>query len=304
MTVAAVKTYWIDERGRPAELLERVGRLGDDVATFAVHTMGWVRVQEIVRYWEIELDPRAVQPASIATLCDMVRQFGRHGSPWLARVRAYNGVDWLSSSTVGSTAQSADELVAWIEAVVRFGRDPQIPCALDVTDLGEPDLGRRTDDPMLDEIASAWRGTRGEISSTPADPFMHMRWAPLPCRSVKVLVRDTPSAALVFASYFPASTEFWTEGTVRRFRFGRVSEEVPDRALAANVIASAEATLISRRPRSERVRGLVRRSDASVVHADWERISLPACLDSAKTPNAVIVYCHAARVMDLRQAAS
>ena len=133
---------------------------------------------------------------------------------------------------------------------------------------------------------------------------MNMRWAPLPCRSVKVLVRDAPTNALVFASYFPASTELWAERTVRRFRYGRVAEVVPDRALAAKVIESAETTLAQGRPRAERLQGFVRKSDASVVHVDWERISLPARLDGAAAPNAVIVYCHASSVQDLRKAAS
>jgi hypothetical protein len=303
MAFAPVNTYWIDEEGREADLYARVGRRGDDVATFALHTMGWVRLQEIVRYWEIEFDPRATQPAAIASLCDLVRRLSTRSSPWMATVRVFNGADWLIHSTFGSGSDEADKLIGWIEAVAHFGWVPRVPSGLGVFDLGEPNLNR-IDDSMLSEIAAAWQSARGEIRSSAEDPFMNMRWAPLPRRSVKVLVRDVPSKALVFASYFPACTELWAERTVRRFRYGRVVEEVPDRALAAKVIESAETTLAQGRPRAERLKGLVQKSDASVVHVDWERISLPARLDGAAKPNAVIVYCHASSVLDLRQAAS
>lgn len=303
MPVASVNTRWIDENGHDADLRARTGRLGNDIALFAVHTMGWIRVQEIVRFWDIEFDPRAVQPAAVASLCGLVRRLNMQSLPWAARVRAYDGADWLVHTIFAQCRDDVDKLIEWIEAIARFGQDPLVPSALEVADLGEPDLTRK-DDPMLAEIASAWRDTGGAIAADPADPFMQMRWKPLPCRSVKVLARSAPSGALVFASYFPARTELWAEGTVRRFQHARVCEEVPDRALAAKVVESAEATLAQRRVRSERVRGPVRRSDGSVVHVDWQRISLPACLDGAAVPNAVIVYCHATSVMDLRQAAS
>lgn len=298
MTLASVNARWIDENGDEADLRARVGRLGDDVRIFALHTLGWIRVQEIVRFREIEFDPRVVSPAAVRGLIALITRLHSEDSRWIVQASVYTGQTWLHHCE-----HDVDRLIEWIEGMSALGNNrPTVPSALDVVQLGEPSEDRDRD-PMLVAVMDAWRTENGRISWSPTDPFVRMPWGERPGRNVKVLLREETSRAIVFGSYFPARTSLWNEGTVRRFHHARVVEQVPDRALAARVVQSAEVTLERNRPRSERVKGLCRRSDGSVIHMDWMRVSFPAYFDGANDPNAVIVYCQTLSV-DERQRAS
>lgn len=299
MTLASVNTRWIDENGNEADLLARVGRLGDDVRTFALHTMGWIRVQEIVRFREIEFDPRIASPAAVRGLVAMITQLHSEDSRWVVQASVYTGQTWLHQSE-----HDIARLVEWIEGMAALGDPrPTIPSALEVIDMGEPNPVRDGDATLL-AVMDAWRANEGRISWSPTDPFVRMPWGERPGRNVKVLLREESSRAIVFNSYFPARTSLWNEGTVRRFQHARVIEQVPDRALAAKVVNSAELTLDRNRPRSERLKGLVRRSDGGVVHMDWKRVSFPAFFDGSAEPNAVIVFCQTLAVDERRRANS
>jgi len=299
VTLASVNTRWIDENGEVADLLARVGRLGDDVRTFALHTMGWIRVQEIVRFREIEFDPRIASPAAIRGLVAMITQLHSEDSRWVVQASVYTGRSW-----VHHCEHDVGRLVEWIEGMSALGSTrPVVPSALDVIDMGEPNATRDRD-PILTAVMDAWRSNEGRISWSPTDPFVRMPWGERPGTNVKVLLREEASRAIVFGSYFPARTSLWSEGTVRRFHHARVLEQVPDRALAAKVVQSADLTLDRNRPRSERLKGLVRRSDGDVVHMDWMRVSFPALFDGATVPNAVIVFCQTLTVDERRRATS
>jgi hypothetical protein len=294
-----VNTRWIDEDGNEGDLLARVGRFGEDVRTFAIHTMGWIRIQEIVRFREIEFDPRIASPAAVRALIALITQLHSEDSRWIVNASIYTGETWLNH-----TEHDVGRLTAWIEGMAALGRErPLVPSALDVIDLGEPGAAK-AQDPMLVSVMDAWRANEQRISFSPTDPFMQMPWGERPGRNVKVLLREDVSRAIVFGTYFPARTSLWSEGTVRRFQHARVLEQVPDRALAAKVVQSAEATLDRNRPRSERLKGLVRRSDQSIVHMDWMRVSLPAYFDGAREPNAVVVYCQTLAVEERCRATS
>lgn len=270
-----------------ADLLGRVGRLGDDVRIFALHTLGWIRIQEILRFREIEFDPRVASPAAIQGLIQSIARLNSEDSRWIVQASVYTGQTWMHRAD-----HDIERLIEWIEGISALGSTrPTIPSALDVIDLGEPNPSRDTD-PTLAAVADAWRACNGRITSSPSDPFARMPWGEHPGRNVKVLIREETSRAIVFGPYFPVrTTSLWNLGTVRRFHNGRVLEQVPDRALAAKVVQSAEVTLDRNLPRSERLKGLCRRSDGSVVHMDWMRVSFPAYLDDAGDPNAVIVFC-------------
>lgn len=299
MSLASVNTRWINEDGEEADLLSRVGRLGDDVRIFALHSMGWIRIQEIVRFREIEFDPRVVSPAAVRGLIALISQLHSKDSQWIVQASVYTGQTWMNRCE-----HDVVRLIEWIEGVVALcSAQPTIPSALDVVDLGEPRPGA-DQDPMLRDVVAAWKASNGRIAWSPTDPFVQMPWGESPGRNVKVLIREDTSRAIVFGSYFPLRTSLWSEGTVKRFHHARVMEQVPDRALAAKVVQSAEVTLERNQPRSERLKGLCRRSDGSVVHMDWMRVSFPAYLDGASDPNAVIVFCQTLAVDERRRATS
>lgn len=60
-----ITTQWIDESGRVADLAAKLGRLGEDVSEFAIHTMGWIRCTTIGAFEEYAFDARSVHSLSL-----------------------------------------------------------------------------------------------------------------------------------------------------------------------------------------------------------------------------------------------
>lgn len=76
-----VSTRWIGRDGGDEDLKARVGRLGDDVSVFAVHTLGWIQLLEIARFLEVRLDPRATSAAAVAALDALLYRIERNAEP-------------------------------------------------------------------------------------------------------------------------------------------------------------------------------------------------------------------------------
>lgn len=285
VAVVPVNTRWIDETGGVGDVGRKVGRLGEDVRVFALHTLGWIRIQEIIRYREIEFDPRAVRPRSIEALIDTIRSFGDEGAmPWLAKVSAHTGHSWIS---ITSSEKDTERLIEWIKAMAEVGSEPDVPAALEVSDLPE-NLIVRDQDPALRALVDRWRDSSGHLDLSSAGSWASIL-APRRGGNLKVLRREA-SGAIVFCAYQPSLTPLWDAPIMRRFVQARVLEQVPDRALAQRVVRSAVRTLASGQPRAERFTGPCLRSDGSVEHLDWMRVSLPAS-SIGDDLDTVVVFC-------------
>lgn len=287
MTVVPIRTRWIDEHGKEGDLLTRVGRLGDDMRVFALHTLGWVRIQDIKLYREIEFDPQAVSPETIATVLRVIHEFEGDPAKSLLRASAYTGHSWVSESVMGS---DIDMLSEWISSVAEFGQIPAIPSALSVTDLGDSVITSDRD-PVLQQIVGTWRESGGRLDWSPTGMGTAAPWGgPRPEVNVKILSR-TGDGEIVFSAYQPSLTALWEPNTFSRFVHSRVLERVPDRALAQRVVRSAVRTLASGLPRAERFVGPCLRSDGSVVELDWMRVSLPMRMSGSRETDSVLVFC-------------
>lgn len=287
VTVVAIKTRWIDASGRDGDLERKVGRLGDDTRLFALHTLGWIRVQEILRHLEIEFDPRATHPATIAGLLKMVRGFERTSTLLSVKASAYTGGSWI---TYTCAEGEIDGLVDWVWAITEFGGAPTIPSAISVSDL--PDRMITSDpDQTLRCLLDTWRVTGGRLDLSTPNPWLIASWGgPRPGSNLKVLRRDR-DGQLVFGPYQPSLTALWEPGTFGRFVDARVLESVPDRALAQCVVRSASRTLAAGQPRAERFSGPCLRSDGNVEELDWMRVSLPTATSAGGEVDSLIVFC-------------
>lgn len=287
MTAVPIRTRWIDEYGKEGNLLTRVGRLGDDMRVFALHTLGWVRIQDIKNYREVEFDPQAVSRETIDTVLRVIQEFPGDPTRSLVKASAFTGQSWVSEAAIGA---DIDTLLQWISAVAEFGRVPTIPAALTVTDLADAAI-MSDRDPVLRQIVGAWREADGRLDWSLSNPEAPMPWGgPRPEANVKILSR-TGDGEIVFSAYQPSLTALWEPKTFGRFVHSRVLERVPDRALAQRVVRSAVRTLASGLPRAERFVGPCLRSDGSVVELDWMRVSLPMRLGGSKDADSVLVFC-------------
>lgn len=282
-----IKTYWIDERGRHGDLEEKVGRIGDDVRRFALHSLGWIRVQELGSCREIEFDPRAARPDAIAALVLLVRRLARGPSRSLVRVRAYTGTAWIAESSAG---YPADRLVDWIRATAGFGHRPEIPPTIDAHDL--PDGALLVDpDPVLRAVIEIWRNAAGRLDLSATSPWVTMPWGGPRLRSnIKVLARN-PGGEIAILVYQPSLTPLWGADTIDGFVSAPVLSCVPDRGLAHRVVRSAIRTLVSAKPRAECFAGPCLRSDGSVEDIKWIRISLPMASMAGGDMDSLVVFC-------------
>lgn len=282
MAVVEVTTRWLDERGEEADLKAKVGRLGDDVRLFALHTLGWIRIGAISRWYEFEFDPRAARPATVLGLIAFAGEISRFERPWVVKANAYTGQSWVS---IVCSDQESDRLVDWIKFMAEFGQEPPaVPSALQVSELSASMI-ERDGDPVLCGILGRWRETSGRLDFEE----LVLAGQPRAGSNVKAL-RVASDGSLVFSAYRPSTTALWAPSTFGRFLHSRVIEAVPDRALAQQVVRSAIQTLAGGRPRAERFTGPCQRSDGSVEELDWMRVSLPihSFVDGH---DALIVYC-------------
>ena len=276
---AAVLTRWIDGTGAITDLGERLGRLGDDVAAYALHTLGWVRLVQISRYSEYAFDARSVRDAAADVMVETIRRQARLGGHQLLRVEAFDGHDWLHQ-----TGPEADRLIAFIRhahAEAALGAPAavlhQIPYSIDrLWTLG---------DPQIRAVAEAWRGTGGKLLPE-LDAAIKQD---CPDRSVKVMVPSGPTFR--FDRYRGSRTGPWDRNVWNRFVGETVQEIVPDPVLARSVIRAGELVLRSRSPRLERCRGPVLATNGLRDFA-WYRLSLPVWRaedDRDGTPSGVLM---------------
>lgn len=285
MEPTPIRTIWFDETGSPADLHAKVGRLGNDIRCFALHSLGWVRICEMMHFREIEFDPAAVRPATMLGLVAHVRACDLAGQPWVTRAASYTGREWMIHQST-----DADDLITWLERVHEFGQPPVIPCTIQVQGLGNAEI-ENDRDPILTGVLEAWRSQSGQVEFSPSSTWTTHPWGRAPGVSVKVMMQDPHSSSFLIMSYQASLTTLWSSERLQHFTHARITEQMPDRALAADVVRSATRVLTLNRPVAEWCEGPVRRSDGRVEHVEWKRISVPARTAGSRNPNAVIVYC-------------
>lgn len=260
---ATILTHWIDGTGAFADLKARVGRLGDDVAAYALHTLGWVRVVQISRYSEFSFDSRSIRVAALEAAIELIGRQARFEGHQLVRVEVFDGRNWLHH-----TSSNVDELVAFTrhfgnQAAATESPTPvlnQVPYSIDrVWTMG---------DPQVRSLAEAWRQSGGRLTAALETAMSR----DCPDRCIKIMVPSGPTFR--FDRYRNSRTGPWDRDVWNRFQGETIQEAVPDPNLAKSVAQSGEFVLRSRLPRLERCRGPVLASEG-VRDFAWYRLSLP-----------------------------
>lgn len=276
---AAVVTRWIDATGALVDLKAKLGRLGDDVSAYALHTLGWVRIVQISRYAEFTFDARSVSELTVEATVDALRQQSRMDDHQLLRVEVFDGRDWLHQ-----TASDVGPLVGFVRHVrsIAIAGDPaavlhQIPYSVErVWTLG---------DPQVRAVAEAWRSSNGRLSPELDTAITR----DCPDRSVKIMI--PMGSTFRFDRYRSSRTGPWDPKVWDRFVGQTVRDVVPDPLLVKSITRSGEIAMRSRTPRLERCRGPVLATDGLRKFA-WYRLSLPVWLpddDVGQTPHGILV---------------
>lgn len=259
---ATIITQWIDRAGAVVDMKQRLGRLGDDVAAYALHTLGWVRIVQISRYSEFGFDARSVGEDAVASTIDLIHRQGRLDGGQLMRVEVFDGGNWLVQ-TSSDPVHLATFARRCCEQAALDRNAPvlhQIPCSIDrIWSLG---------DPQIRAVATAWRESGGRLTGELETAIRRG----CPDRSVKLLVPD--GATFRFAQYRASRTGPWDANVWNRFLGSTVEDAVPDALLARSVIQTGTLVLRVKSPRLERCRGPVMATDG-VRDFAWYRLSLP-----------------------------
>lgn len=260
--LATIVTRWIDGTGAFVDVKDRLGRMGDDVAAYALHTLGWVRIIQISRYSEFGFDARSVHAAALDAAVVAMEQQSRLGGPRLLRVEIFDGREWLHQ-----TASDVRQLITFVrhsQTLVAGDADTailhQIPYSIDRVWM--------LDDPQIRAVAGAWRASGGKLTSELDAAIAR----DCPDRSVKIMV--PAGASFRFARYRASRTGPWDRDVWNRFLGGTIESVVPDPMLCKSVTKAGDFVLRSRLPRLERCRGPVLASDG-VRDFAWYRLSLP-----------------------------
>ncbi|MEQ8585214.1 MAG: hypothetical protein RLO01_12350 [Thalassobaculaceae bacterium] len=275
--LVGITTHWIDENGEVADLGAKVGRLGEEVGEFAIHTMGWIRCTTIGGFEEFCFDSRSVQVGALDAL--MVR---------------LTAPPMTAPSTAGpSTAAPGTAPLRCIEVTSAFGTTrisddrPDRLISLvrkcrEIADPGTPqDAIRRgrmeasaldgLGDDLATRLIAAWResgGTLGEpVSTLLSDEGLR--------RSLKVMVPHGETFRL--HSYKGSPNTPWDRSTWRRFEGATLDQVVPDRGMVESVKASTRSALDAGEPVIERCEGMIIASDG-LKELEWYRISVPVDL--------------------------
>lgn len=260
--LATIATRWIDGSGAFADMEARLGRMGDDVAAYALHTLGWVRIIQISRYSELGFDARTVRDAAVEAAIEIVGRQSRADGHRLLRIEVFDGCEWLHQ-----TGSEAKPLIAFIRhSRAQIAGDGgtailhQVPYSFDrIWALG---------DPQVRAVAAAWRAAGGRMTAELDVAIAR----DCPDRSVKVMVPDGNSFRL--DRYRSSRTGPWDRTVWNRFLGHTLHSVVPDPMLSSSVTKSGDLVLRTRTPRLERCRGPVLASAGPRDFA-WYRLSLP-----------------------------
>lgn len=270
--VHAVTSRWIGSKGEARELEELIGRASPEIADFAIHTLGWIRVNQIGEYREVSYDPRSATPRSIAALTALISA----GIPStdapasaLFRLSAYTGRDWLEL-----VDSSVDRLEAFVARTIEFVQPCVVPTALKARLESQEAITEFSGSVQLLFQAAIDAGQRGLNPTDPSIASLLSDAGVGNSESVKILKR-VGSGEILFDRYRASGTTIWSSEALNSFPATPVERIVPDRALASNVIHSAEHALAVKRPTIETIEGPVLISRGDINELAWSRLSIP-----------------------------
>lgn len=259
-----ITTQWIDDDGQVADLAEKLGRLGEDVSEFAIHTMGWIRCTTIGAFEEYSFDTRSVHLSALNTLLDRLTA-DPMTAPESLRLRCIE-----VTTTFGTTKISDDRPNRLISLVLKCMElaNPRTP--QDSIRRGRMDLSTLTSlgDDVANRLIAAWRDAGGVLDSRVSDVLADEGLK----RSIKVMVPYGDTFRLL--SYKGSPTGPWDAATWRSFEGGTLDQVVPDRGMIESVKASTRSALYAREPVVELCEGIVLASGGLKEFA-WYRTSIP-----------------------------
>lgn len=265
-TLSVIETTWISESTVGEDFVGAFrpldGLVRDEMTVFAIHSMGWIQVENISGLMNVTFDARSIQDEAIKNLVDYLLAHDDKQKARVFRFSVYTGRSWFR--------QTSTDMIQFVETllqVTEFGEVPAVPTAIktEALQMGGFD---GVADPALRDLFGLWRS--GKRTRADLEPFVHDRLAG---RSIKVLVRDGPS--YVFDQYSMDPRAPWDPRTRERFWRRRVEDAVPDRGLARSVAVAADAALAVGGPRLERCAGPIRSASKQIGLFDWFRLSLP-----------------------------
>ncbi|MDF1790872.1 MAG: hypothetical protein P1U88_03135 [Thalassobaculaceae bacterium] len=266
-----ITTHWIDESGQVADLAAKLGRLGEDVSEFAIHTMGWIRCTTIGAFEEYSFDTRSVRIGALDTLLHRLTHEEAQTSDSL-RLRCIE-----VTTPLGTTKISDDRPSRLISLVLKCMEiaDPRSP--QDSIRRGRLDVASLTSlgDPVANKLIAAWRESSGALGA-PVSEFLADRGIE---RSIKVMVPHGETFRLL--SYKGSPNAPWDPATWRGFQGGTLDQVVPDRGMIESVKASTRSALDAREPVVEHCEGVVLASDG-LKEFEWYRISVPVDLPKSR----------------------
>ena len=260
-----ITTQWIDETGQVADLAAKLGRLGEDVSEFAIHTMGWIRCTTIGAFEEYSFDARSVHTQALTAL---LQRLVSETAPETTRLRCIE-----VTTARGTTKISDDRPDRMVSLVLKCMEivNPRAP--KDSIRRGRMDHNAiaSLDDPVAARLIAAWKASgatlRSPILDVMADPGIN--------RSIKVMIPHGETFRLMH--YHGSPNAPWDRATWRGFEGGTLDQVVPDRGMIESVKASTRAALDLRQPLVEFCEGVVLASDG-LKEFQWYRISLPVDL--------------------------
>jgi hypothetical protein len=257
-----ITTQWIDESGRVADLAAKLGRLGEDVSEFAIHTMGWIRCTTIGAFEEYAFDARSVHSQALNAL---LHRLVSDTAPDATRLRCIE-----VTTARGTTKISDDRPDRMVSLVLKCMEivNPRAP--QDSIRRGRMDHSAidSLDDPVAARMIAAWKASGATLRS----PILDVMTDPSINRGIKVMIPHGDTFRLM--RYHGSPNGPWDRATWRGFEGGTLDHVVPDRGMIESVKASTRAALDLREPLVEFCEGVILASEG-LKEFQWYRISLP-----------------------------
>ena len=260
-----ISTRWIDEDGNPADLAEKLGRLGEDVSDFAIHTMGWIRCTTIGAFEEYSFDARSVHLNGLAGL--LKRLTGGDGSK-ATRLRCIE-----VTTARGTTKISDDRPDRMVSLVLKCMEIANPRAPRDSIRRGRMDRAalHSLDDPVAARLIAVWQESGAYLRS----PLLDVMSDAGINRGIKVMVPQ--GETFQFMRYQGSPNAPWDRATWRGFEGGTLDQVIPDRGMIESVKASTRTALSLKEPLVEFCEGVILASDG-LKEYQWYRISLPVDL--------------------------
>lgn len=262
-----ITTQWIDEGGEITDLAVKLGRLGEDVSEFAIHTMGWIRCTSIGAFEEYSFDTRSVHLGSLNALLRRLTAAPSGGTE-TPRLRCIEVTTGFGTTKISDDRPS--RLVSLVRKCMEIA-DPRTP--QDAIRRARMEMSALTSlrDDLATNLIHAWRDAGGVLRAPVSELLSDQGIR----RSIKVMVPHDDTFRLL--SYKGSPNAPWDPATWRGFEGATLDQVVPDRGMIESVKASTRSALAAREPLIELCEGMVLASDG-LKELEWYRISVPVDL--------------------------